>query len=65
MSSEMNTETSTQLQEQELQNTVIKNLQKEIKSYQKQYLRMASERFDIDYKQLLEDFENGFPCQKT
>ena len=74
MSTEMNTQTQNNAQEQEinqqelqeLQEIVIANLQKEIKSYQKLYLKMASDRFEqLNYEDLLEDLKNNFQTKTT
>ena len=74
MSTEMNTQTQNNAQEQEinqqelqeLQEIVITNLQKEIKSYQKLYLKMASDRFEqLNYEDLLEDLKNSFQTKTT
>ena len=74
MSNEMNTQTKNNKQEQEinqqelqeLQEIVIANLQKEIKSYQKLYLKMASDRFEqLKYEDLLEDLKNNFQTKTT
>ena len=74
MSTEMNTQTKNNEQEQEinqqelqeLQEIVISNLQKEIKSYQKLYLKMASDRFEqLNYEDLLEDLKNSFQTKTT
>ena len=69
MSTEMNTQTQNNAQEQEINQQEAKKITKmsyfkstkEIKSYQKLYLKMASDRFEqLNYEDLLEDLKTIF-----